>query len=66
MSVAQTNTTKCKGCYYCIEQCPKKCITISEQTNSKGYKVISVAKDVCIGCGTCFIVCPDLVFSITD
>ncbi len=66
MSVARTDTNKCKGCYYCVEQCPKKCISIGNETNSKGYKTIVVDESLCIGCGICFTVCPDLVFTIND
>lgn len=62
--VAVADTTRCKGCYYCVQTCPKKCISVSNETNKKGYYVIAVNEPECIGCGSCRTVCPDLVFCI--
>lgn len=64
--IAVPDTKRCKGCYYCVEACPKKCISISDRTNKKGYTVISVDESQCIGCGACRTVCPDLVFTVVD
>lgn len=61
---AKTNPDRCKGCYYCIEACPKDCISIMVYTNKKGYQPIQVDQDKCIGCAACYFVCPDYVFEI--
>jgi len=34
--------------------------------NSKGYAVVEVDQDKCIGCGICYTVCPDYVITIKD
>ncbi|QRN86390.1 4Fe-4S binding protein [Clostridia bacterium] len=64
MEKAKPNTDRCKGCYYCVEACPKKAISVSDHVNSKGYEVIQVNEEICIGCGICYQVCPDYVFEI--
>jgi 2-oxoglutarate ferredoxin oxidoreductase subunit delta len=54
---------RCKGCSFCIEFCPTKCLDLSGQYNSKGYHPpVLVRKDDCTGCDICGMVCPD--FSI--
>lgn len=64
MEKVKISVEKCKGCYYCVNACPKKCISISEKTNKKGYKVIVIDHEKCIGCGICYTVCPDIVFEV--
>ena len=59
-----TNPTRCKGCGYCINACPKDAISVSGHVNEKGYKTIVVDDTKCIVCGTCYRVCPDYVFEI--
>lgn len=61
---AYANPDRCKGCYYCMNECPKKAISISGYVNSKGYEAIEVDQEKCIGCGICYTVCPDCVFEI--
>ncbi|MBN1398280.1 MAG: ferredoxin family protein [Bacteroidetes bacterium] len=51
---------RCKGCGFCIEFCPTKCLEFSSQYNSKGYHPpILARKDDCTGCNICGTVCPD-------
>ena len=38
---------------------------MTDEINSRGYKHITVDSEKCIGCGICYIVCPDAVFTIT-
>lgn len=56
----------CKGCGYCIKECPKTALSLSGAINSKGYATIQVDHDVCICCGICYAVCPDYVFEIRE
>ena len=56
--------SRCKGCYLCMEVCPKKAISVSEEVSKKGYTVIRVDQDLCIQCGACYKMCPDYVFEI--
>lgn len=64
MEKAIPKTDRCKGCYYCVGACPKEAISVSEHVNAKGYAVIQVDEENCIGCGICYQVCPDYVFEI--
>ena len=57
--------TKCKACYLCIKECPKKLIKISEDTNNLGYKVLEFCdpEHECLGCAMCATRCPDLAIT---
>lgn len=46
----------CCGCGACYSICPKKCITMVE--DSEGFLYPQVNKDLCIDCGLCRNVCP--------
>ena len=39
---------------------------MTDEINTRGYKHITVDEEKCIGCGICYIVCPDAVFTIVD
>ena len=49
----------CKGCGLCIEKCPVKCITWSEELGVYGTPRVQADGDNCIACGLCQLVCPD-------
>jgi Dissimilatory sulfite reductase (desulfoviridin), alpha and beta subunits len=66
MRKALANTDLCKGCLLCVGQCPKNAIQLSGDLNDSGYEVITVDEDKCIGCGFCYMMCPDYVFSIVE
>lgn len=54
----------CKGCGLCIEKCPQKCISWSEQLGVYGTPTIKTDPDVCSTCGICETVCPDCAISV--
>ncbi|MEG1633678.1 MAG: 4Fe-4S binding protein [Oscillospiraceae bacterium] len=66
MSKVKLNISRCKGCGYCVEECPKKAISFSSEISAKGYNTIQVDEALCIGCGSCYRVCPDCVFEILE
>ena len=39
---------------------------MTDELNSRGYKHIRVLEESCVGCGICYTVCPDGVFTITE
>lgn len=55
---------RCKACGFCIRECPKKAISMTNETNSKGYTTIKIDIEKCISCGVCYWVCPDCVFEL--
>ncbi len=58
---------RCKGCYFCVEYCPRKLITISKQHNKQGYfpaEFLLEKEDRCTGCSLCAIMCPDTAIEV--
>ena len=49
----------CKACGLCIEFCPKNALMKGKAISSMGYEFTVYLGDGCIGCGTCFYVCPE-------
>ena len=45
MSKVKLNTARCKGCGYCVEDCPKKALSFSGNINDKGYDTVQVDDD---------------------
>jgi len=58
--VVSIDTERCKGCCYCVEFCPVKCLILSSKYNAKGYHYPEKKPDVdCTGCDLCGMYCPD-------
>jgi 2-oxoglutarate ferredoxin oxidoreductase subunit delta len=50
----------CKGCSFCIDFCPSKCLAFSQDFNAKGYHYPVLFKpEDCSGCNLCGMYCPD-------
>lgn len=60
------NTERCKGCGLCIEACPKSIIAfIGKGVNAHGYSYVTITDpEVCIGCASCGIICPDACITV--
>ena len=58
----------CKECRFCVDFCPKDVLTLSTETNAKGYRYPVVAPgkdDACVHCEFCTLVCPEYaIFSV--
>jgi len=53
-------TEVCKGCSYCIDFCPSKCLEFSKEFNAKGYHYpVLMRPEDCSGCDLCGLYCPD-------
>lgn len=63
-AISKADTSLCKECRLCVSCCPTNAIEPLEELNAKGYKIIRVNEDLCIGCGRCYKICPDYVFTI--
>lgn len=61
----EINKQRCKGCRLCVFFCPVKHLELSEDLNNRGVR-FAVAKEgaECIGCGFCFVICPDVCVKI--
>ncbi len=60
MSKIVINKDKCKGCFLCIEFCPKKILIVDKDLNKLGYSSVKMDnKGECSGCCICAIMCPD-------
>ncbi len=60
------DATRCKGCSFCVEFCPRKALIMSQEINSKGYTPAKVLKESnCVACGLCEIMCPEFAITVT-
>ena len=58
---------RCKGCGFCVEFCPRKVLSLSKQTNTRGYRLPEIMEDShCPNCGLCMLLCPDFAIYIED
>jgi len=62
MSHIVIDKNRCKGCYLCINECPKKLIKISNDVNNLGVHLVDFddPNNECLGCAMCATRCPDL------
>ena len=58
------HSQSCKGCGYCVVNCPKKAVLLEGAINKAGYITPIVDETKCILCGICYNVCPDYVYEI--
>lgn len=55
---------RCKGCYLCVETCPRVCISVDGKINAAGYYPAVPDSNVCSGCALCATVCPDVAIEV--
>lgn len=56
---------RCKGCTYCVLNCPKELIAIDGEFNAQGfYPAVIKDEDGCTGCTLCAVCCPDIAIEI--
>ena len=59
--------SRCKGCGFCIEFCPRDVLEVSETLAPNGYHPPYAARmDQCTCCRTCQLVCPDFAIYVAD
>lgn len=51
-----SDKVRCSGCTACYSACPRKCISMKE--DSEGFLYPEVDEKLCINCGKCLNVCP--------
>ena len=66
-SEIKINDRWCKGCYICIEACPKKVLEKSKSVSDKGFNPVAVARpEQCTRCLQCEMLCPDLAIHVQE
>jgi len=62
MSYIVIDDERCKACYLCINECPKKLIQKSDKTNKLGDRIVEFCdpNGECLGCAMCATRCPDM------
>ena len=64
-AVIRLNQKWCKGCYICLEVCPKKVFEKSREVSEKGFQPVAVARpEACTVCLQCEMLCPDLAVNV--
>ncbi|MDY6853695.1 MAG: ferredoxin family protein [Thermodesulfobacteriota bacterium] len=55
----------CKGCAYCLEFCPKDCITKGDKFSAQGYQIpVFENKENCSACMICAKMCPESAIEV--
>ena len=56
---------RCKACYLCINECPKKLLKIGDKSNNLGEKIVEFKdpENSCLGCAMCAVRCPDIAIT---
>jgi len=63
----EVNHQWCKGCYICIEVCPKEVLGKDEATFVRGFHpVVPIRPEECIVCRQCELLCPDLAIMVWE
>jgi 2-oxoglutarate ferredoxin oxidoreductase subunit delta len=58
--------TRCKGCQFCVEYCPRDVLATSEEFNEKGYHPPFVKDEMnCCYCQLCEAICPEFALFVT-
>ena len=59
--------SRCKGCAYCVEFCPRGVLAVSDRYNIKGYHPPDVvAPQACTACHLCELLCPDFAIGVRE
>jgi 2-oxoglutarate ferredoxin oxidoreductase subunit delta len=67
MPKIEINPNWCKGCYICVDVCPRKVLEIDQTTFQKGRHPVLVARlEDCTVCRQCELLCPDLAIIVSN
>ncbi|MEN6620026.1 MAG: 4Fe-4S dicluster domain-containing protein [Smithella sp.] len=58
---------RCKGCTFCVANCPRQVLRMSSVFNKKGYHIPEVVDAArCVNCHFCEILCPEFAIYSVD
>lgn len=63
------NPDLCKGCYLCVNICPRQVIVKSKERNRRDAYPIAFEEGLdrtCSGCGICSMICPDYAIRVIE
>jgi 2-oxoglutarate ferredoxin oxidoreductase subunit delta len=61
------NPEWCKGCYICVELCPRKVLDVDPSAFVHGFHpVVVVRPEDCSVCRQCELLCPDLAIMVEE
>ena len=65
MSHIVIDKERCKGCYLCVNECPKKLLKPGESVNELGVRTVEFNDPghECLGCAMCARRCPDIAIT---
>ncbi len=65
MNYITIDKEKCKACYLCINECPKKLLKVSKETNNLGDHIVEFddPDHQCLACAMCAMRCPDMAIT---
>jgi 2-oxoglutarate ferredoxin oxidoreductase subunit delta len=56
---------RCKGCELCVPFCPRNLLYMSDELNTKGYRVVAItSQEECTSCMSCALMCPDVALRV--
>lgn len=66
MNYVIVDKNRCKACYLCTKECPKKLLNKGTVENSIGNFPVEFTdeKHECIGCTMCAMRCPDIALTV--
>lgn len=62
--IVRVRAERCKGCGLCVRACRAGALAQSAHLGASGVYPAEAAADVCIACGACYAVCPDMCIEI--
>ncbi len=65
--IVHIQENRCKGCFFCVEFCPRDVLARSERYNIKGYHPPDITKpEACTACRLCELLCPEFAIGIEE
>jgi len=67
MTRVEINQAWCKGCYICINVCPRDVLDVNQDEWRRSFHPVYVKQiDRCTLCRNCELLCPDLAIEVID
>jgi len=65
MAKITINQERCKGCFLCVDVCPKRSLKQGKKLNQRGASYVEfIAGSQCVGCTLCAVICPECCIEV--